>query len=213
MPAAHSEPPVSRSRASAPGGKPDLRHVVPEDLADTGRLLELYEQAVGLGLVAASEWGRLRFVAAAEHARVIGTKNPCGLFVRLVRGGLWHFATYDDETTASVRLRRHLYGMRRRGGPRSRAAIRPRPELSDDARLVQAVREVAARAGLPGRSVPAAEAREAGVDARALGPARWSWAGEQARLTTRGVGMVNGAPRRDRRQGRRINPAGSPQVR
>ena len=74
-------------------GKPDLRDVVPEDLRDTGRLLDLYEQAVGLGLAAASECGRLRFVAAAEHARVIGTKNPCGLFVRLVRGGLWHFAT------------------------------------------------------------------------------------------------------------------------
>ena len=82
----------------------------PQDLRDTGRLLDLYEQAVSLGLVTASEWGRLRFVAAAEHARVIGTKNPCGLFVRLVRGGLWHFATRDDEAAASVRLRRHLHG-------------------------------------------------------------------------------------------------------
>lgn len=78
-----------------PPGKPDLRNVVPEDLKDTGRLLELYGQAVGFGLVTASECDRLRFVAAAEHARIIGTRNPCGLFVRLVRGGLWHFATHD----------------------------------------------------------------------------------------------------------------------
>ena len=132
---------------------------MPEDLRDTGRLLELYDQAVGLGLVAASECGRLRFVAAAEHARVIGTKNPCGLFVRLVRGGLLHFATHDDETAASVRLRRHLYG----GVAGSRRVERTGDaasgrELSDDARLVQAVRAAAARCGVSGRSLPAPEA-------------------------------------------------------
>ena len=105
------ERPASPARpADADPGKPDLHNVVPEDLKDTGRLLELYDQAVDEGLVTASEWDRLRFVAAAEHARIIGTRNPCGLFVRLVRGGLLHFATHDDETAASVRLRRHLYG-------------------------------------------------------------------------------------------------------
>ena len=82
---------------------------IAEDLRDTGRLLELYNQAVGLGLVTASKCDRLRFVAAAEHARVIGTRQPVpDLFVRLVRGGLWHFATHDDETAASMRLRQHL---------------------------------------------------------------------------------------------------------
>ena len=75
---------------------------MPEDLRDTGRLLDLYDQAVARGWVTASERDRLRFVAAAEHARVIGTRNPCGLFVRLVRGGLWHFVTQDDEEAASV---------------------------------------------------------------------------------------------------------------
>src|SRR5262249_19073500 len=77
---------ASRTPAAASPvvGKPDFRNVLPEDLKDTGRLLELYEQAVGQGLVTASEWNRLRFVAAAEHARIIGTRNPCGLFVRLV---------------------------------------------------------------------------------------------------------------------------------
>ena len=128
-----------------PAGRPELRNVVPEDLRDTGRLLDLYDQAVGLGLAAASEWGRLRFVAAAEHARVIGTKNPCGLFVRLVRGGLWHFATQDDEAAASIRLQA---APARRGA--GAAAVqgaegRQGPELSEDARLVRAVREAAAR--------------------------------------------------------------------
>ena len=86
-----SRAPGRRVSSPVPGcsrpGKPDLRNVVPEDLKDTGRLLDLYEQAVELGLVTDSEHDRLRFVAAAEHARIIGTRNPCGLFVRLVRGG------------------------------------------------------------------------------------------------------------------------------
>jgi hypothetical protein len=138
---------ASASRPAAPGN-PDLRHVVPEDLADTGRLLELYAQAVTLGLVAASEWGRLRFVAAAEHARAIGTKNPCGLFARLVRAGTLHYATEGDDEAASARLRRHLYGGSPPGRPLGQGGIvRVGPELSDDARLVQAVRTAAACAG------------------------------------------------------------------
>jgi hypothetical protein len=147
--------PTSPARPVPLPGKPDLRHVVPADLADTGRLLELFAQVVALGLVAASEWGRLRFVAAAEHARSIGTKNPCGLFAQLVRAGTLHFATEDDTTAASVRLRRHLHGV----PPAGRAAVqggiaRCVPELSEDARLVQAVRTAAARAGYRGDPFP-----------------------------------------------------------
>jgi hypothetical protein len=135
----------------APAERPDLCNVLPQDLRDTGRLLDLYEQAVGQGLAARSEWCRLRFVAAAEHARVIGTKNPCGLFVRLVKGGLWHFATHDDEVAASVRLRRHLHGE----GPRSSSqGPRRQQALSEDARLVRAVREAAVRLRLRGDPFP-----------------------------------------------------------
>jgi hypothetical protein len=154
---------AERSAGNAPQaacpapGKPDLRHIMPEDLTDTGRLLELYAQAVALGLVPASEWGRLRFVAAAEHARSIGTTNPCGLFVRLVRGGSLHFATEDDATAASVRLRRHLYG----GAAPGRVSVavpggiaHPGPELSGDAQVAQAVRSAAARAGYRGDPFP-----------------------------------------------------------
>jgi hypothetical protein len=134
--------------------RPTLRDVVPEDLRDTGRLLELYGQAVDQGLAPPSEWGRLRFVAAAEHARIIGTKNPCGLFVRLVRGGLYHFATGDDEQAASVRLRKHLFGVM----PELRSPVGPTfrsgPELSADARLVAAVRSAAARARYRGDAFP-----------------------------------------------------------
>jgi hypothetical protein len=136
-------------------GKPDLLHVVPQDLADTGRLLELYAQAVAAGLVPASEWGRLRFVACAIHARSIGTANPCGLFATLVRGGRLHFATEDETEAASVRLRRHLHGGSALGRPTVQGGMaRGMPELSEDARLVQAVRAAAARAGYRGDPFP-----------------------------------------------------------
>jgi hypothetical protein len=150
-PAAPSTPP------STAGGRPDLRRVLPIDLNDTGRLLELYAQAVAEGLAAASEWGRLRFVAAAEHARAIGRDNPCGLFVRLVRSGWLHYASEGDETAASVRLRRHEQGGPMPAARPSRVASppsRPRPSLSDDARLVQAVRAAAAQARYRGDPFP-----------------------------------------------------------
>jgi hypothetical protein len=153
-----AQAPPSARAAQPEGGRPgipDLRHVVPEDLKDTGRLLGLYEQALDLGLVTDSEHDRLRFVAAAEHARIIGTRNPCGLFVRLVRGGLLHFVTYDDEVAASVRLRQHLHG----GIPQARFSpggnpVSARPALSDDARLVQAVRAAATKADYRGDAFP-----------------------------------------------------------
>jgi hypothetical protein len=138
-------------------GKADLRHVVPEDLADTGRLLELYAQAVAAGLVPPSEWGRLRFIAAAEHARDMGTANPCGLFAKLVRCGKLHYATEGDEQEASGRLRRHLYGTPPpgRSAPAEQGGIvRGMAELSEDARLVQAVRAAARRAGYRGDPFP-----------------------------------------------------------
>jgi hypothetical protein len=155
-PAIPAARPTSAPGAASPApGKPDLRNVLPEDLKDTGRLLELYEQALGQGLVTESEWDRLRFVAAAEHARIIGTRNPCGLFVRLVRGGLLHFTTCDDQEAASVRLRRHLYGPARQGpGGSERPVTRSVPELSADARLVEAVRAAAARARYRGDPFP-----------------------------------------------------------
>jgi hypothetical protein len=102
-------------KASAEGNKaplsaPSLDDVRPEDLTDVGRTLRLFDQAVARRLVVNSEADRLKFLAIAEHARVVGTVNTCGLFARLVRRGLWHFATLDDEDAARRRLRQHLHG-------------------------------------------------------------------------------------------------------
>ena len=147
-PAPPTRPPVA-APAPAPLPEPTLRDVRSEDLTDTGRTLALYGQAVAAGLVTGSEADRLRFVAAAEHARVIGTTNPCGLFVRLVRRGLWAFLTQDDEDAANARLKRHLHGAPRPPSA-ARPAPAPRPVVSPDARLVEAVLGAARQAGYRG---------------------------------------------------------------
>jgi hypothetical protein len=80
-------------------------------------LLELFRQAARAGLLRPSAADRLRFLSAAEHARLIGSKSPCGLFVHLVRHRLWHFATQADEDAALARLKRYREGRRRPEGP------------------------------------------------------------------------------------------------
>ena len=89
---------------------PRLEDVRPEDLCDAGRLIELHRQAAVRGLVGTSEADRLKFVAAAEHARVVGKANPCGLFARIVAKGWWHFATLGEEERAARRLREGTRG-------------------------------------------------------------------------------------------------------
>ena len=80
------------------------------------RLLDLHAQAVAAGYISPSEADRLNFFAAANHARVIGSRNPPGLFVRIVRSGLWNFLTQDDEERARVQLRCALTPTRRPPG-------------------------------------------------------------------------------------------------
>jgi hypothetical protein len=86
---------------------PDLRDVRPEDLVETARTLELHRQAVERGAITASERDRVRFVAAVEHARVVGRANPPGLLARIVGRGWWHLITQGDEDRAARRLREH----------------------------------------------------------------------------------------------------------
>ena len=97
------------NKTEAPADRPTLWDVKPEDLLDPARLLDLHAQAIAAGYVSSSEADRLNVFAAANHARVIGSRNPPGLFVRIVRSGLWSFLTQDDEDVARVQLRRVLY--------------------------------------------------------------------------------------------------------
>lgn len=145
-PAVPAERPGFSTKTEEPK-KPSLQNVVPEDLKDTGRLLVLFEEATRKGLLRESERERLNFVAAAEHARVIGSRNPCGLFAWLVRRRKWEFITEGDDESAHRRLKVHLYG-----DPRERAeAPAPKPivpRLSDDAQFVRTVRQVLRNQGL-----------------------------------------------------------------
>lgn len=155
--------PASRAAAQALPS-PTLKNVRLEDLKDSARLLILFELAVQAGLVSNSERDRLRFFAAAEHALAVGTKNPPGLFMRIVRSKLWRFITQDDEDAANERLKRHffakpasasngngsskspLFGFLATGQPAKAQTV----ELSQDAKLVKAVSDAARRAGFAG---------------------------------------------------------------
>jgi hypothetical protein len=70
------------------GPKPQMSHVVPGDLDDSRRLDALFDQAASLGLVRRSACDHLRFFAAAERAKAVSTRNPCGFFAAVVRRGL-----------------------------------------------------------------------------------------------------------------------------
>ena len=88
---------------------PKLYDVQLEDLKDTKRLLELFEQAKRKKLVGESEGARLNFVGAAEHALSYG-QRPEALFSHLLRRGLWSFITHDDEDAASRRIKEAVFG-------------------------------------------------------------------------------------------------------
>ena len=91
-----------------PGRPPSFKRLVPEDLASTGRLVELCKQAFALGFEVPSEE---TFVALAKRARARGSLNPCGLFAHMVRNPkCWAHVTIDDEDTARWDLKEFRYG-------------------------------------------------------------------------------------------------------
>lgn len=147
VPAGTELPPPDSDKDPLPGSKNQeprtgvsIHDIKPEDLKDTGRTLELHAQAVKLGAVTDSEAGRLRVVAAAEHALAVATTNAPGLFATILRDNLFRFLTQDDEDAARRRIREHLY-------PPSAPA---EPRINDDARLAREVVAAARRAGFKG---------------------------------------------------------------
>jgi hypothetical protein len=129
---------------------PILEHIVPEDLQETARLLILFEQAQTHGLIGKSDSERLTFLGLAEHAKVVGSANPCGLFAALVRRQCWHFVTDSDEDVAQQRLKTHLYG----AASQTRGAPPPHDlapaDLSKDATIVRYLQTQLAHAGFEG---------------------------------------------------------------
>src|SRR5215813_8547356 len=133
-----------------PPRAPTLDHIVPEDLQETARLLTLFAQAQTHGLIGMSDSERLTFLGLAEHARVVGVANPCGLFAALVRRQCWHFVTDSDEDAAHQRFKAYLYGTEHqtRGSPQPHALAQP--ALSKDAAIVRYLQTHLARAGFDG---------------------------------------------------------------
>src|SRR5262245_19419113 len=129
---------------------PTLSHIVPEDLQETARLLTLFEQAQTHGLIGTSDSERLTFLGLAEHAKVVGSANPCGLFAALVRRQCWHFVTDSDEDAAHLRFKAHLYGANHptRGSPQPQDLAQP--DQSKDAAIVRYLQTQLARAGFEG---------------------------------------------------------------
>ena len=144
---------VRLSGVSAPGRplpEPRLADVRPEDLQETGRLLELHREAVARELIGPSEADLIRFLAAAEHARAVGRANPPGLFAHLVRGACWRYLTQGDEDRAGARLKAWLRGP----DPAPMARPASRPELSEDARTAREIRRSLAASGYRGDPFP-----------------------------------------------------------
>ena len=90
-------------------GLPNIRDIRSQDLADTGRLLELHRQAVKAGMANPSEAGRLDFVALAQRARMSGRKSGA-LFFWLLREKKTKFITHATEEEAGRMIKEHLYG-------------------------------------------------------------------------------------------------------
>jgi hypothetical protein len=114
-------------------GRPTLTNVVEQDLGNSRRLLALFREAVKRRLVGNTDADCLVFFTAAEHARAVGTRNRCGLFVHLVRNKLWHYLTQADEDSARKRLN-ELRLAANRSGP---GAERQTKDLSNKTGLVR----------------------------------------------------------------------------
>ena len=99
---------VQERRTPTPIQPPTLHHIVPDDLQDTARLLTLFAQAHTQGLIGKSDSERLTFLALAEHAKVVGSQNPCGLFAALVQRQHWHFVTDSDEEIGRASCRERV---------------------------------------------------------------------------------------------------------
>jgi hypothetical protein len=92
------------------GKKQGLGPIAIEQLKDGGRLGELYLRAEETGVIGRAEADAVWFFSAAAHALRIGTTNPCGLFVTLLRDRAqkWLFVTAADEAKGAAMYGRWL---------------------------------------------------------------------------------------------------------
>lgn len=112
------------------GRGPSLRNIVPEDLRSRSHLRALFLEAARAGYVRPTQADALRFLAAAAHARRVGTRNACGLFAAIVRRGLWAYISQADEEYA-----RRCLAAWRSGSPAVSGSARSAPRTREPVRL------------------------------------------------------------------------------
>lgn len=93
-------------KRAAEVGPPTIRNILPEDLKQIPRLEVLYEQAVKANWLGRSEANFRNFVCAALRATRAGGRVGA-IFVGIVRKGLWHHITTEQEERAVSVLRRY----------------------------------------------------------------------------------------------------------
>lgn len=87
-------------------GKGKFKNITREDLMRTSTVLMLFTQAVEVGWLTNTEANRLRFIAAAIRSKRVGV-DPVKVFVAIVRRGLWHHITQQEEDQARASLVRY----------------------------------------------------------------------------------------------------------
>jgi len=128
-----------KRRPRAGESRPNIRDIQPRDLESTERLLNLHRQACEIGLIGASDSGRLDFLALAERARSRGQRSGA-LFYWLLRERKFAFITHADEDKASRRLLEHFNGKQSRQPEPQQWGGRPPepPPWTEDDKIVMA---------------------------------------------------------------------------
>jgi hypothetical protein len=86
---------------------PALRDVKRRDLEEFSRTKALYDEAVQKGVVKASESAFLNWVSAAVRAKTTSANDPVKVFVGIVRAGLFHHITNEQEERARRAISRY----------------------------------------------------------------------------------------------------------
>jgi hypothetical protein len=86
--------------------KPSIKNIRLEDLLRFSRTEELYQQAVAAGWTKPSESRALEWIAAAVRAKSV-EGDPVRIFAAIVRKGLWHNVTQEQEDRARAALKRY----------------------------------------------------------------------------------------------------------
>ena len=94
----YQEPVFGVCETTVENTPPTLKAIEPSDLKTGRTLSNLFEQATLSGWLDSTESNYLNFCSAAVRAlSVQGARNPVGIFVRLVKGHLWHHITQGQE--------------------------------------------------------------------------------------------------------------------